>query len=115
MISLKRIEELLREYARVRGPERLFTQEASRQLRERLAPVAAETGAYGTVSATRYRTIWTVTAFAAAWLIAAVMTIGPIGADLGLGLQVDGGFAREELFRTMRAGAIRRPSSGLSG
>ncbi len=41
MVGVKRIEELLREYAKHLPEERLFSEEVPRQLRDRLRPSSA--------------------------------------------------------------------------
>lgn len=116
-MSLKRVIQLLREYARQHPPERLFSDDNAARLRARLAPVAsgsAETrdgvsSLKSSVAANaktslrrRDRLIIVGTAAAAAIFAGALLTVErlPIAA---LDLVVDGAFDRAGLFRATRS------------
>jgi len=117
-MNLKRVEQLLREYARLRPPERLFSGETEAQLRARLAPVGTEGeseagepsgAAEPCVSAMakarprwRYRLIGAGTAVAAAVILVAVLVTAHRETSVVPGLAVDGAYDKADLFRTIR-------------
>jgi hypothetical protein len=126
-MNLKRVEQLLREYARLRPPQRLLSDEAQARLRDKLAPPqsgeeapeparAEEPGAMPTAargSDRRLRRIaFGAAAAAAALLFLAAWLIYPRTPEAAPGLTVDGAYDKASLFRTTRGVP---PDAGVRG
>ena len=116
-MNLKRVEQLLRRYARLRPPERLLSEEKAAELRARLAPSASEgetdvgdpaevVGAGAPAARAsprkRYRLAWAGLAAVAAMILVAVLTTSRRGPLPAPGLLVDGAYDKAALFRTTR-------------
>jgi hypothetical protein len=119
VMNFKRVEQLLREYARRIPPERLFSDESAAQFRARLSPSESESKAESEVSSEvvepyapaaarvgprrRYRLAWTGIAAVAAVILVAVLTSVYHETSSLPGLTVDGAYDKASLFRTTRA------------
>ena len=118
-MNLKRVEKLLREYARLRPPVGLLSRETAARMRAELAPAKSGGGevesspangepdsAGRAVGQTHRRQvmIWLVSAAAAASLLVALLVVGRDDAARLPGLVVDGAYDEAGVFRTTRAG-----------